>query len=255
MREKMRKKMGKLKRKVSQVISLSLVIVGMYMLIASIISPYGVYEIKNALGIMEESDTEQGVPNKGSIFNENSVKSLEKIGATDIKDDLLREKTYCHESIEKSRCLAIVKKTAEIVPDNILSQVMNNGFDIILVDGNLREMVYEETGWDAGWQYDGVMFPDYAGYRRIWSSRKGASDVLIHEIGHAYDFSLDRVSETNEFKSIYENEARRLFPLGGLFASSEREYFAESFKFYLKYPIILKWFAPQTFDYLDSLLS
>ena len=189
-----------------------------------------------------------------SLFTIDQLLSVPTFGlGNDLKATYFDERVRCHESISESRCQTIVQDTYEKLPTSVFQDLQEAGFDIILTGNNIRELVRTETGWDAGWSYQGVTFPDYAGYVRIWSSSKGGSNVLIHEIGHAYDYANERLSNGEDFKGLYQKEAFKLFLLEDLYRSNEVEYFAESFKLYFIHPWRLKWFAPQTYAFFEAL--
>ena len=102
--------------------------------------------------------------------------------------------------------------------------------------------------------YNGVTFSNFKGYDQIFSTSFGGKNVLIHEIGHAFDHSLN-LSEKQELKSLFNTEANKLFLFDPYYRSDEQEFFAQSFVLYLTTPKFLEWLAPQTFHYFDDLIS
>ena len=173
----------------------------------------------------------------------------------DTKGSILTRISSRHSSISESDYYRILKGAYDITPTFVLQTVENAGFDIVLTGNNIRDLVRAETGWDAGWNYHGVTFPNYQGYKRIWSSLKGGSNILVHEIGHAYDYAVGRPSSSDAFKALYQAEALKLFPGGGLYAESEGEYYAESFRMYLNERSTVKSRAPQTAAYFKTVFG
>lgn len=173
----------------------------------------------------------------------------------DTKGSILTRISSRHSSISESDYYRILKGAYDITPTFVLQAVENAGFDIVLTGNNIRDIVRAETGWDAGWNYHGVTFPNYQGYKRIWSSLKGGSNILVHEIGHAYDYAVGRPSSSEAFKALYQAEALKLFPGGGLYAESEGEYYAESFRMYLNERSKVKSRAPQTAAYFKTVFG
>lgn len=173
----------------------------------------------------------------------------------DTKGNILKRISSRHASISESDYWRILKGAYDITPTFVLQTIENKGFDIVLTGNNIRDIVRAETGWDAGWNYHGVTFPNYQGYMRIWSSLKGGSNILVHEIGHAYDYSVGRPSSSDEFQAIYQAEALKLFPGGGLYADSSGEYYAESFRMYLNERSVVKNKAPQTAAYFKNVFG
>ena len=174
---------------------------------------------------------------------------------SDTKGSILTRISSRHSSISESDYNRILLGAYHITPTFVLQTIENKGFDIVLTGNNIRELVRDETGWDAGWNYSGVTFPNYQGYVRIWSSLKGGSNILVHEIAHAYDYAVGRPSRSDEFKILYESEASKLFPEGGLYASSAEEYYAESFRMYLNERSKVKSKAPQTAAYFKNVFG
>lgn len=166
-----------------------------------------------------------------------------------------KEMSSCHQTIPTSRCYQILEDTFNIVPAAIIETIYNYGFEIMLLGNDIRELVRLETNWDPGYYYSGVTFPGYEGYTQIWSASKGGKSILIHEIGHAYDFSLGSLSSSEAFQALFQSEANKLFAIEPLYRSKTSEFFAESFKLYLTMPWRLKLFAPKTYVFFEDLFQ
>lgn len=173
----------------------------------------------------------------------------------DRKGSLLKSMSSRHSSISENDYTSILLGAYRITPTFVIEAIHAKGFDIVLTGNNIRELVRAETGWDAGWNYYGVTFPNYQGYRRIWSSLQGGSNILVHEIGHAYDYAVGQASQKADFQQIYQAEASKLFPNGGLYANSADEYYAESFRMYLNERSKVQSKAPQTAAYFKTVFG
>ena len=179
-----------------------------------------------------------------SLFDSKHLTSTEELSLDDsLTAQKFKEMSVCHQTIETSRCFKILEEAYRTVPSVVIDHLYDNGYQIMMVGNDIRALVRLETGWDAGYYYDGVTFPGFAGYTQIWSSAKGGSDILIHEIGHAFDHSLN-LSEKQELKSLFNTEANKLFLFDPYYRSDEQEFFAQSFVLYLTTPKFLEWLLP-----------
>ncbi|MCI9041674.1 zinc-dependent peptidase [Dubosiella newyorkensis] len=80
------------------------------------------------------------------------------------------------------------------------------------------------------------------------------TDTLLHELGHIVDYqepySQHFLSENEDFQSLYDIEGSQLNAYG---ASSPAEFFAESYKYYLRYPDLMEEKIPLTQAYFASI--
>lgn len=146
------------------------------------------------------------------------------------------------------------KKLVEIlddIPDKILQDFNEDGFEIVLTNANISEKYYngDVTGIISG------LFIESD--RKIYISRKSnfINYATIHEIGHYFDFKSNWISESQEFQSIYEVEKEKLktFSYDEHYKSNNKEYFATAFKEYLKNPKRLETYTPLTYKYISNL--
>ena len=90
--------------------------------------------------------------------------------------------------------------------------------------------------------------------------------ALVHEIGHSVDTlyngnTLHKLSDTTEFKSLYEEEKDGFYPVTSseevrnYLRSTRLEYFAESFLMYIQYPDYLQDMCPKTYEYMENLVE
>lgn len=80
-------------------------------------------------------------------------------------------------------------------------------------------------------------------------------DVLYHELFHAYDNSNGKISDSDEFRRIYERERDYVMDTGGESGSRTAEFFASAGAEYLLTPESLRVKAPETFYFIDNLID
>lgn len=146
------------------------------------------------------------------------------------------------------------KKLVEVledIPDKILQDFNEDGFEIILTDVNISEKYY--TG-DITETIAGLFVESD---KTIYISRKSnfIKYSTVHEIGHYFDFKNNWISESQEFQDIYEIEKEKLktFSYDEHYKSNSKEYFATAFKEYLKNPKRLETYTPLTYKYIKNL--
>ena len=97
----------------------------------------------------------------------------------------------------------------------------------------------------------------------VFSARKKAvilreyqSDqkVLLHEMGHYVDLKNNFGSLSQEFIQIYHLESKKIDSLS-YSRKDSKEYFAEAFMMYCKYPYTLKNKFPKTYNYIAQTLQ
>lgn len=90
--------------------------------------------------------------------------------------------------------------------------------------------------------------------------KKGYIDhAIYHEIGHFYDYYCIYPSDTKTFNRILESEKdsflQNMCRNNNYYTNDAQEYFAESFEYYIKDPVKLKMYAPQTYAYIDKKIT
>lgn len=91
---------------------------------------------------------------------------------------------------------------------------------------------------------------------------------FFHEIGHAFDFFLEKISNTESFKNIYQEEKdalyskthnRKMLFLSSQFLKhtieSEEEFFAEAFQRYFENDNDFYTECPKTYNFIQNLLQ
>lgn len=82
-------------------------------------------------------------------------------------------------------------------------------------------------------------------------------EIINHEIGHIVDRYYFRSTEDMEFIKIFEEESKRLSMYSNEYFIQEKvkEFFAESYMFYMLYPSKLFDIAPKVFGYINKELN
>lgn len=94
------------------------------------------------------------------------------------------------------------------------------------------------------------------------------SSSFFHEVGHAIDFCLEKISSSDIFKNLYNEEkkflysntnSRKMMFLYGKFLEhvieSEEEFFAESFNRYFEKDEYFYKECPKTYNFIENLMS
>lgn len=144
-------------------------------------------------------------------------------------------------------------KTLGIIPDEILQDFNNDGFEIILTDVDISKKYYKG---DVAGTISGLFVESD---KKIYISRKSnfIEYATVHEIGHYFDFKNNWISVSKEFINIYnaEKEDLKTFSYDEHYKSNSKEFFATSFKEYLKNPKRLKKYTPLTYQYMNNLFD
>lgn len=156
------------------------------------------------------------------------------------------------------------------IPEKMIAQITGSGGTFILMDfplTDLSEFASYKGTIPRGWEETGLTWDDVPGAGGLTSAaRIGYSNpgnghstinLELHEFSHALDsFLKDGVlSESNEFKTIHQEEKENLFP-GEAYFDHVEEYFAESMAlFYLggEYQAKLGEKAPKTYRFIQQL--
>ena len=82
------------------------------------------------------------------------------------------------------------------------------------------------------------------------------ADHLLHEMGHFLSCLKGSAAQTNEFAKIYKAERSKYAGSNKKYVTSTSdEYFAESYRDYVKQPSSLKKQRPKTYNYIKSITS
>ena len=209
-------------------------------------------EIEN-LTVVTDSVVNVQQSTSTSISSPNSSSSSSSSRPTDQKAQMLYSMTSCYSGVPASTCDSIINAVHRVIPYSIVEMLYINNTVIDIMPNNIRNLVRNITGWDPGWNYQGVTFINTHGQsKHIYTSVKGGRNVFIHEIGHMYDYYRALCSRGSRFTAIYEAE-KGIFT--GLYASSSNEFFAEAFRMYITEPSNLAKKAPQTYDYMKDLIG
>ena len=152
-------------------------------------------------------------------------------------------------------CEKVISEVEAVIPNHIEAYIVKTVDEIVIVttdfskymDGNPIDEAITES------EYVGVTGYGYSDKTLIYSVAD--SYVLLHELGHALDFSylyfgVNKYSNTDKWKEVYETEY--ITKRGSVI---QEEYFAEAFAMYYHNPHAVEMFAPNTYKQLNNLLG
>ena len=150
-----------------------------------------------------------------------------------------------------------------LLPDDFIESYYKIGGEI-RVDNNGLEKIELETYGEVDTNISGMCSgSDNIIYLQD-SLRTRKEITVLHELGHFYDRSLGRPSQSNEFRMIAGNEIEQYahakvlneddsYEMRSYKSSGNyNEYFATTFEEYIAVPEYLKKIAPETYNYFDS---
>lgn len=166
---------------------------------------------------------------------------------------------------------AMIQRIGKI-PAPILKALSDKGVKIKLTNDiitNMPELSYLKGVTPRGWEGTGLTWDDIPGvsekdvFARIGYSKKGKGhnsfNLEIHETMHAVDrFVFNGVSDSEDFKSIFNKEASINYNKDGYISVYPAEYFAETASLYLYNDTTreaLKKSTPLTYDFMDKLFN
>lgn len=134
-----------------------------------------------------------------------------------------------------------------LVPPRIIDNLIGKKEKMRLINGKLTdepEYEYLKGQVPRGWENTGCTWDDVPGIAgnpivvRIDCSNSNTTHsstcLELHEISHRTDTLFKhKISETSNFKSIWKQEAPKLFKNNPYFINNPDEYFAESYAMYL----------------------
>lgn len=89
-------------------------------------------------------------------------------------------------------------------------------------------------------------------------NRKKAESAIVHEVGHAIDYSYGFISNSQAFNDIFAVEHNNVSSFWKTHHSNTDtavEYFAEAFQIYVQQPENLQTYCPQTYEYIQNIVS
>lgn len=180
------------------------------------------------------------------------------------RDDAIDRLTSKNQFLKKSETIAAINQ-AKALPINVLRKLVDDNVNITFVDsipvqGNMRiEGTFNSENFNIN-----VVYTNSKEYL------SNVTIVLLHEIGHSFDFNKSKgvftLSNAYAFQNIKNTEETKLFN-GNLTydevfishtLSAPEEYFAECFALYFyndKTKEMLKEKAPLTYEYIKKIFS
>lgn len=139
-------------------------------------------------------------------------------------------------------------ETISKAPKSILDSVINSGYHIELVP---------DPGEGYGFKYICGLTITEERKIRIQSRESKFRKAVIHEMSHVFDESLGWISNTEEFKKIFNSEVSS-FKVhdyrSNHYKDNVQEYFAEACQEYVYHPAELKKNTPKTYEFIKNLV-
>lgn len=131
------------------------------------------------------------------------------------------------------------------VPENVREAFQLDGWTLSITTENL------EDTWFAGWGYSAVAsgYDDSLKEIRLEDTKNGAN-AIVHEMGHYVDGKLGYISNSDEWKEIWEKEYTTTYG-----NSSSLEGFAESFEHTYMYGAKYQKTHPLSYEYIINACS
>lgn len=210
------------------------------------------------------------LPDSGVYLNKMSTISIVSTNITkDAKKNLGNIIILPEDSFDQAEAAAIIERLNKL-PTSLLKRVELQGIKLKLFTGKLTENKSAKQfegiiprGYTSTKTWDEV--PGIGGGKvvlvKIGASNKGMGhgsvNLEYHELAHSIDNKVyNKVSNSNKYIEMWEEEKRKLFPNRPYFLDYKEEYFAETFAmFYVggNEKEKLKELAPKTYEYISSL--
>lgn len=217
-------------------------------------SKLGQYNIKGKINSDDDPDTKIQ-----AICNVTIISKKEALNKILVKNKLS----------DKPSVINVMQLVEDKVPDKFIYNIFNKNIKIEFTSDKIEsDNKYNPSGLASG-----VFIPG-ENKIQIYYDQDDLGETLLHEIGHTVDFTYTQngfkcsIADGNDkFMSIYKSEASNLFNPSNFYGANQsaldyfvkqpEEYFAECFSMYYydeDTKKILKEKAPQTYDYIQSIL-
>lgn len=141
-----------------------------------------------------------------------------------------------------------VYEKLKLVPKKIIDILNDNGWMIVLTPRSLEDV------YDSGVENTVGLTIYYHSRIYLQNNEFSIDYCTIHEIGHALDFINNFISNDEEWKLIYEAEAKNS-GFDSYFTSSSSEYFSEMFQSFFLEPEQIQESAPLSYEYMKEFVS
>lgn len=217
-------------------------------------SKLGEYNIKGKIDSADDPDTKIQ-----AVYNITVVSKKEAFNEILVKNKLS----------DKPLVINAMQLVEDKLPDKFIYNMFNMRIKIEFTSDNIEsDNKYNPSGLASG-----VFIPEEHKIQ-IYYNQDELGETLLHEIGHTVDFTYTEngfkcsIADGNDkFMNIYKSEASNLFNSSIFYGASQsdldyfvkqpEEYFAECFSLYYyneDTKKTLKEKAPQTYDYIQSIL-
>lgn len=136
-----------------------------------------------------------------------------------------------------------------LIDKNIRLLYQIEGFKIKMTEKYIADEAYGEYGgWKGETRLNGAF--DYE--KKILFVNDENARHVVHEIGHYVNDRLKMFSDKPENKKLFETEASKVSLYG---ENNEREYYAECFSLYFRFPKYLKEVSPSSYNMIKKSLK
>lgn len=140
------------------------------------------------------------------------------------------------------------------IPEVARNKFEDFGGVLSITNENLGEKFFNDSSKHI------VAVTSYKGSSKECSINIGTKDVtsVLHEMGHFVDYVCGYLSETEEYKAIWDSEVeafKSFHYTADENTNQANEYFAESFQVYIESPNELQEKCPQSYDYIIKILE
>ena len=155
--------------------------------------------------------------------------------------------------LRTKECVETVDKAEELLPNELEEYLLQTlGRVEVFVGNNTEFLNYmsDKPIHRNDFAYAGIAGIGYEPLTIVYSM---ADDyVLIHELGHVYEYSFSYIekhkpTDSEEWKQAYETEF-----ISAYGKTNIMEFYAECFAMYFRNPKILQRFCPLAYDLLDA---
>lgn len=137
-----------------------------------------------------------------------------------------------------------------MVPSNVRNLLESNGWQYICSDADF-------TG-RYGPSHEVLAMTAYGDKLIYINNKDSARDAITHEVGHAFDSSMEFISNSSEFMAIFNEEHDNFCNVWNTHSnntSTASEYFAETFSVIVMNPELVKGNCPKTYEYITRYIN
>lgn len=173
----------------------------------------------------------------------------------------VQERTYRNHF--EDACYVYEKEVPDLDKDLLEIEVLKEELPEsinLLIDSEWKVTVEEQSYLDERIGQNFVIGLTSSKKHEILIAEGRSFEAYYHEVGHATDLSLGRLSSSDEFKKIMQQEMDNIKDLPCVYTwyakTNEMEFFAEMFACYIRFPDQLETSCPKVYFYFkDTVFS